>query len=150
MKFPGKMLEQALKSAVSKPATVRYPFVKVKMPERFRGRLEFYAEKCIGCKLCIRDCPANAIQIRKVGEKQFEADIDMAKCIYCGQCVDTCVKKALGITPEFELAQLTREPLKMTFKGEPPKPAAEKPAAPATPATGEKSDGPEGNSPPKA
>ena len=110
MKFPGKMLEQVLRSAVSKPATVRYPFVKVKMPDRFRGRLAFCAEKCIGCKMCMRDCPSGAIQIRKVGDKQFEADIDMGRCIYCAQCVDSCLKKALEITPEFELAQLTRGP----------------------------------------
>ena len=138
MKFPGKMLEQALRSAVSKPATVRYPFVKVKMPDRFRGRLKFCAEKCIGCKLCVRDCPSGAIQIRKVGDKQFEADIDMARCIYCGQCVDSCLKKALEATPEFELAQLSRAPLRVTFKGELPKAAPEKP------------DEPEGNPPKKA
>ena len=69
------------------------------MPEQFRGRLKFCAEKCIGCKMCVRDCPSGAIKIRKVGDKQFEADIDMAKCIYCGQCVDSCLKKALEITP---------------------------------------------------
>jgi|WetSurMetagenome_2_1015567.scaffolds.fasta_scaffold07185_6 formate hydrogenlyase subunit 6/NADH:ubiquinone oxidoreductase subunit I len=139
MKFPGKMLEQVLRSVVSKPATVRYPSVKVSMPDRFRGRLAFCAEKCIGCKLCVRDCPSGAIQIRKIADKQFEADIDMAKCIYCGQCVDSCVKKALEITPEFELAQLTRSKLRMTFKGEPPKATAEK-----------KPDDPQGNPPPKA
>lgn len=65
------------------------------MPEGFRGKLNFNAKACIGCKLCMRDCPSDAIVIKKVGDKQFEAEIDIAKCIYCAQCADSCHKKAL-------------------------------------------------------
>jgi formate hydrogenlyase subunit 6/NADH:ubiquinone oxidoreductase subunit I len=113
------MIRQVLSSVVRKPATVRYPFVKVTMPSRFRGKLRFFAEQCVGCRLCMRDCPSNAIQIRKVGDKLFEADIDMAKCIYCAQCVDNCPKKALEATGQFELAQLARDKLKQTYRGQP-------------------------------
>ncbi len=125
MKHPGRMVRQVLSSMLRKPATVRYPFVKVTMPKRFRGRLRFYAERCIGCRLCMRDCPTDAIQIRKIADKQFEADIDMAKCIYCAQCVDSCPKKALESTLDFELAQLDRDKLRQTFRGQPP--ASQKP-----------------------
>ena len=119
MKRPGIMIREVLQSAMKKPATIRYPFVKIHMPEKFRGKLKFSAEKCIGCRLCMRDCPTNAIAIRKVGEKQFEADIDMGRCIYCAQCVDSCPKNALESTREFELAQLKREELKTTYRGKP-------------------------------
>lgn len=117
---PGKMIKQVLNSIFKKPATTRYPFVKFEMPDKFRGKLKFYPERCIGCKLCMRDCPSNAINIKKVGEKQFEAQIDLGKCIYCGQCVDSCLKKALEMTKEFELASLNRDTLKVTL-GEKPK-----------------------------
>ena len=115
---PGRMIKEVLRSVLKRPATVLYPFVKVEMPKRFRGKLAFYADKCIGCKLCMRDCPTNAIVIRKVGEKQFEADIDCAQCIYCAQCVDSCPKKALEATGEYELAQLNRQKLQVVYHNE--------------------------------
>ena len=54
---PGRMITEVLGSLFKKPATSHYPFVKVEMPEKFRGKMKFYPEKCIGCKLCMRDCP---------------------------------------------------------------------------------------------
>jgi len=124
MKRPGKMIWQVLGSLFKKPATTKYPFVKKAMPDKFRGKLKFYPEKCIGCKLCMKDCPANAISIKKAGEKSFECEIDLGKCIYCGQCADSCIKKAIEMTSEFELAALERGKLKVTFSAkdsEPPK-----------------------------
>ena len=97
---PGKMTSQVLRSLFKKPATSSYPFVKKPMPKDFRGKLRF------GCKMCMRDCPSGAITIKPVGEKKFVAEIDLAKCLYCAQCVDTCPKEALEATPDFELAQL--------------------------------------------
>ena len=123
----GKMLQEVLRSVGRKPATVRYPHVKVTMPADFRGRLVFDPAKCIGCKLCMRDCPAGAIEIVKVAEKKFEAHVDVAKCIACGQCVDSCPKEALRLTGDFELAQLSRGKLRIVVRPEPgPDPEPEK------------------------
>jgi NADH:ubiquinone oxidoreductase subunit F (NADH-binding) len=44
------------------------------------------AEKCTGCGLCLRKCPAAAIS----GEKLKPHVIDEKKCIKCGACLASC------------------------------------------------------------
>lgn len=107
----GKILPEVLQTLFKKPATSGYPFVKAEKPLHFRGRLKFDAAKCIGCKLCMRDCPANAIEIIKVADKQFKAVVRLDKCIYCAQCCDSCNKDALHCSTDFELANFTRDSL---------------------------------------
>ena len=49
-------------------------------------------EKCKGCTLCARNCPANAI----TGELKHAHVIDNAKCLKCGACIDSCKFKAIS------------------------------------------------------
>ena len=44
---------------------------------------------CIGCRLCMKKCPAGAITV-----KQFHAQIDYSKCDSCGICAAVCPTKA--------------------------------------------------------
>jgi formate hydrogenlyase subunit 6/NADH:ubiquinone oxidoreductase subunit I len=115
MIFPGSISDEAIKSLFKKPATTQYPFTPPRRIENYRGRIVFDPANCSGCRLCMKDCPSNAIEIKKVAEKKFCAEIDGAKCIYCAQCVDTCPKGALESTGNFELAELHVENLKMTY-----------------------------------
>jgi len=43
-------------------------------------------DKCQGCRICLRDCPAGAIS----GGKRMVHIIDQDKCIKCGSCLDVC------------------------------------------------------------
>ncbi len=47
---------------------------------------EIDPEKCKGCSLCARQCPANAIS----GQIKSPFVIDQEACVKCGACVDTC------------------------------------------------------------
>jgi len=110
-KRPGKMFSLAMAHVFRKPATMQYPFVKDEVVAKFRGKLKYDASKCNGCKLCMKDCPSDAIDIIKIDEGKFKAMVALDKCIYCGQCVDSCNKDALVNTTDFELAALTRKQL---------------------------------------
>ena len=122
MKKPGKMTGEVLKHVAAKPDTVGYPFSPAVMPDRFRGKILFDWKKCIGCHLCEKDCPTDAIKITKVAEKRFEAMFYLDRCIYCAQCVDTCPKDALSVSPAFELAQVDRKKLEEFFHAPLPTP----------------------------
>ena len=131
---PGRMLGEVLAHLGAKPNTIKYPFEPAVVQEGLRGKIKFFAEKCIGCKICEKDCPSDAITINKLGDKRFECVFDLDKCIYCAQCVDSCPKKALAVTTEFELAQLDRSKLRFVYHDPDAPPAAAPAAQPAAPA----------------
>ncbi|HUI69796.1 MAG TPA: 4Fe-4S binding protein [Spirochaetia bacterium] len=115
IRLPGRMMAETISSLFSRPATIGYPFVRFSMPKGFRGPPKFDSRKCIGCRLCIRDCPTDAITITKVADRTFEAAVDLGKCLSCGQCAETCPRKVITMSSDFELFQPQKDALKVTF-----------------------------------
>lgn len=53
-------------------------------------------EKCIGCGLCVKDCPANKLKVED-GKAVYTPE-----CIQCGHCVAVCPRAAVSI-PEYDM-----------------------------------------------
>ena len=108
----GKLIPEALKHLFKKEATNTYPKEPFPTPENFRGKLKYFPKKCTGCKLCVRDCPAQALDLQRIAEKQFKMVIFHDRCVNCGQCVDICPTDALEMSCEHEYASYDRASLR--------------------------------------
>lgn len=99
---------------VKEPAiTVEYPdrlgpgvTVDDLVPEGYRGLLGLHPEKCIGCLQCMRACPIACIRVvvekGPAGRMLDRFEVNQAKCMHCGLCVETCPTNALVFTKRFE------------------------------------------------
>ncbi len=141
MKLP--MFREILSQSVKKPATNLFPAARlpksitgflgsvadgkaeivppVATPAAFRGKIAYDRTICNGCGLCLKVCPAHAIEqvvyppmtVRvtdaegNVTEKvktEKRIRIYVSSCIFCGQCTDICAKNALSLEDAFLLA----------------------------------------------
>jgi NADH-quinone oxidoreductase subunit I/NAD(P)H-quinone oxidoreductase subunit I len=106
-----------LSHVLRRPITVQYPDrtelpVVDTLPPRYRGFLEVDVSICTGCQACERACPISCIQIvldkDPANPKQrvvSQFDIDEAKCMFCGLCVEPCPTGSIQHSREFEGTQ---------------------------------------------
>jgi electron transfer flavoprotein alpha subunit len=76
-------------------------------------QIEVVPEKCIGCRLCVAQCPFGAITMveRPDHPRKFKlAVIDLQKCTYCGACVDACKKFSAILITKDEPVHLDIDP----------------------------------------
>lgn len=115
-----KGLLVTLKNLTKKPFTVQYPEQRLKQHPRFRGEeFVWYEERCTGCASCAKYCPLGIIKIvtdpsetaPTQGDKyRLEVfDINIARCMFCGLCVEACPYDALFMGSGFEQGQYSRK-----------------------------------------
>ncbi|MBI4778824.1 NADH-quinone oxidoreductase subunit I [Candidatus Desantisbacteria bacterium] len=121
-----------LKHLFSPSVTIQYPTQRRPVAEGFRGLHRLNVDKnghllCVGCGLCAKYCPAEAIKITCVPMDEPDAEghdkkvasyvLDISRCIFCGLCVDACPKDAISMTGCYELACYHRDKMIYNIEG---------------------------------
>ncbi|NMD42613.1 MAG: 4Fe-4S binding protein [Firmicutes bacterium] len=111
---PGIITNMAVKHLFKKPATISYPRGELHIVDNYRGKLSYDPTECNGCRICMRYCPSGAIKVVNVGtkeEKEIEVSLEISRCIFCCQCVDSCPRNCLSYTQEIDLSTMNKDDL---------------------------------------
>jgi NADH-quinone oxidoreductase subunit I len=99
------------------PITIQYPEMRPDLPQRFRGRLVLPVDpekgdhRCTACMLCVRACPNHSIEVEKMVDetgkprpKAVKYHYNLASCMFCNLCVESCTFAAIVMSDEYELS----------------------------------------------
>ncbi|MGD0767057.1 MAG: 4Fe-4S binding protein [Tepidisphaeraceae bacterium] len=101
-----EMSRLALKWAMKRPPTTRYPFRPRRAIAGSRGQLDLDRATCVYCTACAKKCPTGALLVNRA-KKTFA--IDRLRCISCGYCVEICPKDSLRLSTSHGGPAVTRD-----------------------------------------
>ena len=111
--FPAAHMPPSLTEALSRTSSLNPP---VPVGKRFRGRVAYDRERCPGCRLCIRVCPAKAISFLEESKKIV---IHNDRCCFCAQCTEICPPKCLTMSDTYMISSYNRRENVVTDSGKP-------------------------------
>lgn len=104
MMFP--YLQTAIVNLTKKPLTQKFPDPEDMGALNYRGRIEFDAESCVDCGMCIKVCGPMAISREEEeveGGLNITRSFDLTSCTFCGFCQDFCGKNSIRLTADYHM-----------------------------------------------
>lgn len=115
------MFGDVWRSLWQRPVTQTFPYTPSVPPKRLRGALHWDPTDCTGCALCVKDCPADALELTTIDrkEKRFVLGYHVDRCTFCEQCVVSCRFNCLSLTDsEWVLAGTDRKQFEVWYGNE--------------------------------
>jgi formate hydrogenlyase subunit 6/NADH:ubiquinone oxidoreductase subunit I len=103
-----EMAKTAIRTVISRPATLMYPIRPGKKTGLSRGHVVIDPSRCISCGMCMKKCPSEAICVEKEAKTWT---IDRLRCVVCNSCVEVCPVKCLSMDLQYSPALLTHNGL---------------------------------------
>ncbi len=104
--FPAKHLPKSLVEYLEDVEAGRAQInAPVPIPPNFKGKLKYTRATCTGCGICVRFCPAHALEMIR-SERKIRVMI--GQCIGCELCTTTCPEGSLSKSDEFLCADTDR------------------------------------------
>lgn len=92
--------------------TMRYPEVRPVIPPGHRGVHQYKDTECTCCRLCMKVCPVDCIEIDSLGRGRdvmvLDFRVDYTKCLFCNLCAEACPMGGLELGPRYNLADGSR------------------------------------------
>jgi formate hydrogenlyase subunit 6/NADH:ubiquinone oxidoreductase subunit I len=109
------LVPRALRAFVQTPGTTRFPFEPTEFHAAYRGQVCAIPENCVGCGLCVRDCPANALALEKRSKESFTLRHFAERCAYCAQCEYSCKFNAIYLDNAYNRSVTEKEKLRIVL-----------------------------------
>ena len=100
-----KFKKTVLGSIFKDTACQMYPVVQKEWQERTRGAVSIDGNNCIGCGICAKVCPTDAIEVDKANGTWT---IERMQCVQCSGCVDNCPKNCLTMENQYTTPDVTK------------------------------------------
>lgn len=99
-----EMAKTAIRTVISRPATLMYPARPGKRTGLSRGHVVIDPSRCISCGMCMKKCPSEAICVEKEAKTWT---IDRLRCVVCNSCIEVCPVQCLIMELQYSPALLT-------------------------------------------